>query len=517
MCKLYADYILTSDSIFTGLEDSPFQGYVATADERILKVGRGSDYQSLVGEKTTVIDCGEQMITPGFIDVHTFFTGYAIFHIGMDVSEIDTVSECMERLQNYALDRQPDSTLFGHGWNPEKLEAGPVEEKLNQAYPERAVILFAANRGTCIMNQKAREVYGFTPEECYPEAYHKIMREYLNDRAFIEPEFQDYMKLMNSRGVTTVKEMGFDDFYGFTDFLKEQEEKDNLTLRFFFMSQPVGEGANIEYGRRMMEKFTGGFVRFSGYNRMTDGTVASTRGDLLEPYEGTDSCCGMEIDYPLIEKELMEVDKNGFRYSLHAQGDGAVHKVVELYDKCRKENGRLVNRHAITDMEFSNPKDLEKMGALGVTGEIYFQIMSLDPGDEVKAAIEKTIGNERGRYYWNRRKMLDSGVVLSGATDLPLMITDIPEAIYHGCGGYFPEGGEPFNKENTITIPEMLKAWTRGGAYNLGMEEKLGTLEEGKLADIAVLDKNVFEVSMEQMRDVTVAMTMTNGRITYRK
>ena len=63
----------------------------------------------------------------------------------------------------------------------------------------------------------------------------------------------------------------------------------------------------------------------------------------------------------------------------------------------------------------------------------------------------------------------------------------------------------------------MLKAWTRGGAYNLGMEEKLGTLEEGKLADIAVLDKNVFEVSMEQMRDVTVAMTMTNGRITYRK
>lgn len=517
MCKLYADYILTSDSIFTGLEDSPFQGYVATADERILKVGRGSDYQSLVGEKTAVIDCGGQMITPGFIDVHTFFTGYAIFHIGMDVSEIDTVSECMERLQNYALDRQTDSTLFGHGWNPEKLEAGPVEEKLNQNYPERAVILFAANRGTCIMNQKAREVYGFTPKECYPEAYHKIMREYLNDRAFIEPEFQDYMKLMNSRGVTTVKEMGFDDFYGFTDFLKEQEEKDNLTLRFFFMSQPVGEGANIEYGRQMTEKFTGDFVRFSGYNRMTDGTVASTRGDLLEPYEGTDSRCGMEIDYPLIEKELMEVDKNGFRYSLHAQGDGAVHKVVELYDKCRKENGRLINRHAITDMEFSNPKDLEKMGTLGVTGEIYFQIMSLDPGDEVKAAIEKTIGNERGHYYWNRRKMLDSGVVLSGATDLPLMITDIPEAIYHGCGGYFPEGGEPFNKENTITIPEMLKAWTRGGAYNLGMEEKLGTLEEGKLADIAVLDKNVFEVSMEQMRDVTVAMTMTNGRITYRK
>lgn len=515
MCNVYADYVLLSDHIFTGLEDMPVKGYVATADGKIIRTGCDETYKSLIGEHTTVLDFKDQLVTPGFIDVHTFFTGYAIFHIGMDVAGISTVKDCMEHLHQYEKGRKTGSPLFGHGWNPDQLKAEPVEQELDRVYPDRAVILFAGNRGTCIMNRKARDLYKFTPEECYPEAYHRIMKEYLNDRDFIEPEFEDYMRLMNSRGVTTVKEMGFDDFYGFTDFLKEKEG--DLTLRIFFMSQPVGEGADIAYGRKMREQFTGDFVRFSGYNRMTDGTVASGRGDLLEPYEGSDSCCGMEIDYPLIEKELKEVDDNGFRYSLHAQGDGAVHKVVEMYDRCQKENGRLVNRHAITDMEFSNPKDLEKMGELGVTGEIYFQIMSLDPGDEVKAAIIRTIGAERGTYYWNRRKMLDSGAVLSGATDLPLMITDIPEAIYHGCGGYFPEGGEPFNQENTITIPEMLKAWTYGGAYNLGMEEKLGTLEEGKLADIAVLDRNVFQIPMEEMRDVKVAMTMTNGRITYKK
>ena len=75
------------------------------------------------------------------------------------------------------------------------------------------------------------------------------MPEYLNDREFIEPEFKDYMKLMNSRGVTTVKEMGFDDFYGFDSFLKEKEEQKELSLRTFFMSQPVGEGINIEHGK----------------------------------------------------------------------------------------------------------------------------------------------------------------------------------------------------------------------------------------------------------------------------
>ena len=71
------------------------------------------------------------------------------------------------------------------------------------------------------------------------------------------------------------------------EYDKEKEEKKELSLRTFFMSQPVGEGINIEHGKRMREKFQGDFVRFSGYNRMTDGTVASTKGDLLEPYEGT--------------------------------------------------------------------------------------------------------------------------------------------------------------------------------------------------------------------------------------
>ncbi|MGI6069300.1 MAG: amidohydrolase [Blautia sp.] len=515
MCSKKADFLLLSDNIFTGLLDKPMKGYVAIAGDRILKVGADEDYQALVGEQTKVLDVKDQLVTPGFIDVHTFFTGYAIFHIGMDMTGVRTKEECLKRLEAYAGEKRETETLFGHGWKPDELPADGIEQCLDEAYPDRSVILFAADRSTCLMNGQARKTYGFTPEECYPEAYHKIMREYLNDRAFIEPEFEAYMRLMNSRGVTTVKEMGFDDFYGFDDFLKEKESEGNMTLRTFFMSQPVGEGINIPHGIRMREKFTGDYVRFSGYNRMTDGTVASRRGDLLKPYEDTDFCCGQDIDYPLIEREVKEADANGFRYSLHAQGDGAVHKVAEIFDKCKKENGRLVNRHAVTDMEFSHPDDLEKMGEIGVTGEIYFQIMSLDPGDEVKKNILETIGAERGKYYWNRRKMLDAGMVLSGATDLPLMITDIPESIYHSCGGYFPEGGKPFNKQNTITISELLKAWTYGGAVNLGMEEKLGTLEEGKLADIAVLERNVFQVPMEEMRDVKVALTMTGGRIVY--
>ncbi len=517
MCNSNIDLLIISNCIFTGLKNVPEAGYIAVKGNEIIKVGTEDSYFKLIDEGTIVIDLKDQLVAPGFVDVHTFFTGYAISHIGIDLSGLNTKEKCMKAIVDYAETLKDGAVIFGHGWKPEPLSADGMESLINEKYPERSVILFATNRSTCIMNQTARHAYGFTPEECYPEAYYKIMREYLNERAFIEPEFQNYMKLMNSRGVTSVKEMGFDDFYGFDDFLKEKEEKKQLTLRTFFMSQPVGAKIDIGHGKRMQEKFTGDFARFSGYNRMTDGTIDSRRGDLLEPYEGTDSHCSISIDYDMIEKEVLEADANGFRFSLHAQGDGAIRKVLEIYDKCKKENGRVVNRHAITDMEFSNPKDLEHMAELGIIGEIYFQIMSLESGNDIKKTIQDTIGSERGKYYWNRRKMIESGVVLSGATDLPLMITDIPEAIYHSCGGFFPDGGEPFNEKNTITIAEILKAWTLGGQINLGMEEKLGTLEKGKIADITVLDRNVFDAPMEQMRDVTVAMTIVDGRVVYRK
>lgn len=517
MCKSNIDLLLISNNIFTGLKEVPEKGFIAVKGNKIVKVGTDDTYQDLVGEDTVIMDLKDQLVTPGFVDVHTFFTGYAIYHIGMDLSGVSTEADCLNAIESYKKTLTEEQTIFGHGWKPKEFTAVGMEALLNKRYPKRSVILFASNRSTCIMNQMARDTYGFTPNECYPEAYHKIMREYLNDRTFIEPEFENYMKLMNSRGVTSVKEMGFDDFYGFDELLKEMEDKKRLTLRTYFMSQPVGDDINIEHGIRMREKFNGDFVKFSGYNRMTDGTVASGKGDLLEPYEGTESHCSIHIDYDKIEKEVLNADANDFRYSLHAQGDGAIHKVLTIYDKCKKENGKVVNRHAITDMEFSNPNDLECMGELGVIGEIYFQIMSLDPGDDVMNAIQNTIGVERGKYYWNRRKMLDSGVVLSGATDLPLMITDIPESIYHSCGGYFPEGGEAFNEKNTITIAEILKAWTLGGQRNLGVEDNLGTLEVGKIADITVLDHNVFDVSMEQMRDVKIALTVVDGRIVYKK
>ncbi|EKQ57472.1 MULTISPECIES: amidohydrolase family protein [unclassified Clostridium] len=518
MIKNNIDIILKSNNIFTGISDKIINGYVAISGNKIVAVEEGDGYKELLSNKTNFIDLGENVISPGFVDTHTFFTGYIIFNIGVDVSKASSIDECIEILKKYESTLDNNATIFGHGWNPEAFKSLTAVEKLDEIFINRRVIVFSNNRDTCLMNTKAIEVYKFTPDECYPEAYWRIMREYLNDRNFIDKQFKDYMQMMNSRGVTAVKEMGFDDYYGFTDYLEEVEKNNLLSLRISFMSQPVGQGINIPYGLKMREKFSSDFIRFSGFNRMTDGTVASLKADLLKPYECLENVnCIIDIDYDLIEKEVLLADEHNFRYSLHAQGDGAVHKVLNIYEKCKRGQGKCINRHAITDMEFTHPDDLERMGKLGIIAEIYPQIMSLDLEDETKEMIEKNVGLERGKYFWNRRKMLDSGVVVSCGTDLPLMITNIPESIYHACGGYFADGKDPYNKQNTMSIVELLKAWTIGGQYNCGFEDKLGTLEVGKLADIAVLNRNIFETPVEEMKDVEICLTIVDGKIVYNK
>ncbi len=516
MNKKYS-MVIAARHLFDSVSDQEAEGYLCIRGPMIVKKENGVPDEDTIRQAEQVLYFDEELVMPGIVDTHTFFTGYAVFHLGADVSKATDNQSGLQILKAYESEKKPSGALFGHGWNPEKWSQGEGEQMLEAEYPEKPVILFAADRSSCIMNRRASERYHFTSDSCYPESYYRIMREYLNDRDFIQKEFAEYMHMMNSRGVTTVKEMGFDDFYGFTDFLKEMEDSDALHLRTFFMSQPVGERMNLEYAKKMRDLFTGDKVRFSGFNRMTDGTIAAYKGDLKSPYENESFTCNIAIPYDEIEADVLAADAEGFRWSLHAQGDGAVGRITEIYDKCQKVNGKLKNRHALTDMEFTDPKDLEKLGDMGVTAELYFQIMSLDPGTVLIETMNKTIGKDRGRYYWNRRKMQDSGICLSGATDLPLLITSIPESVFYSCGGYMDGLEQPFQPENTLTVAELLKAWTIGGQKNIGMEHKLGTLEAGKLADIAVFDRNLLKTETKDAREACVVMTMMDGRVVYTK
>lgn len=508
-----ADKLFRSNAIFTGISDLPFAGFIATKENKIIAVGYGDGHE-YIEKDTEIFNLEDRLVCPGFVDVHCFFTGYLITKAGQDLSHCTSADEVVYTMLKVQKNPDGGKTLLGRGVKPELVTIS--QNLLDEKFGQTPIILFHEGNECCYMNSAAITEYQFTPDKCYPESYWRLLKYILNDIPFSVSEFKDYMHFMNSKGITAIKEMAFDDYYGFTDRLKELEQSNGLTTRVHFMSQPVGYPMNISFGKKMREYFKGDFVRFSGYNQMTDGSISQVEGDMKEPYLCEDTCCRKQIDWKTIEKDVLSADKEGFRFSLHAQGDAAIAKVINIFDKCEKNvDGKVKLRHAITDLECSDPKDLETMGSLGIVAEVYPQIMSIANRKDKVAMINEKIGMERGKNYWNRRKMADCGVIISCGTDLPLLFDDIPESIYHSVGGLFPEGGEPFNPENTLTISELLKAWSYGGQYNLGMDHVLGTLETGKLADIVVFDRNLFQTPMEEIRNSKVCLTLVNGDIVY--
>lgn len=506
--------VLLSESIFTGIDDRGLAGYVAIRGNRIESVGATADAEPYTSRADQVIQLGAKTVMPGLIDVHTFFTGWLLRRAGIDCSDVSSSEEGIRVLREGSLTSGDGELILGHGLDPAIIPA-LSEQALQVAFPERAVVAFAADGGSCWMNQIARDTFGFTPEECYAEKVWRLMPALLADAAASD-SYRDYMALLNSKGVTAVKEMAFDDYYGFSTVMQEMEQTGDLTVRVHMMSQPVGEPLNMEYAKEARERFTGPFLRFSGFNRMTDRGIPSGLGELIDPYKSDPtSHVAVPVEWELIESEVHAVDDQGFRYSLHCQGDGAVRHTVRLFDSCAKNfEGKMLNRHAITDLEYSNKKDLQKFGEIGGTCEIYPQIQSLDIKQDVVDMVDRQLGIERITDYWNRRTMWDAGIHVCCGTDLPLLIPDLGESIYCAVGGHFSDG-EVLNEQNMLTIPEVLKAWTAGGAYDCYRESDIGTLEAGKLADVAVFDRDLLAMDPCDARSISTHMTISDGRITF--
>lgn len=520
-----ADIILISNNIFTAREEAkaPFPGAVAIIGNKIAAILPKEEVAAWTGEKTKVYDLGDQVVCPGFLDNHVFFTGHVWSHIGADLSKAETKAEAVALLKAYAETIPEEETVLGHGLREEVLEREEDMEDQLEAFGVRPVVGFTEGRGSCIMNHAAREKFGFEETSVFAEKCYKVFDEYLRQESFIKEEYKAFSKLLASRGVTSIKEIGFNRYSGFTSILKEFENKDELMHRVNLVSQAVDHPMDYDYAAECRELFQGDFIQFMGFNVMVDGgagtEIATGGADLLAPYSNNPSSTGgIGIDYEALESAVLKADQLGYRCALHAEGDAAVHKTIDIYEKCRKINGPRDARHVITDLELTDPSDLKRMGDLGITATNYVQIMSCIGNSDDFYGYD-CVGEERIKNYWNYRGMIDQGVKICCGTDMPLTVPDIPLSVYHAVGRRFPDGKpvEGINAAGAITIEEILKAWTINGQYANFKEKELGTLEAGKLADIAVLDADIFHMPVEKIPEVKVSLTLCNGKVVYEK
>ena len=541
----YADIILKSDAVFTGLSDVPTPGAVAVKGNRIIEVAGKDELDHLIGSDTRICDFGQKLILPGFMDAHVhFFMGAfaASEHMNTEISESESEEDCVRMMVDYTKKHPDLPRVCGMGWFPANWKDAPLptKESLDVAFPNKPVYLICADAHTVWLNSKALEECGITADteiECgeicldsqgNPNGILKEMAGFVAfakmmilPTATIKKLQEDFLKCVVESGVTSIGDMSAytlnADTIGLFKAGKELEWEGKLPVRLHFYP---GLGSSPYYRDILdfMKEFNTEKVRVAGLKGFVDGVTSTYTGLLLEPYEDRPDMIGHpNYSHEVYEECITAANKAGLGVRLHCIADGSVRLALNCFEKANAANGNEGNRkgikNSIEHCENVHPDDIPRFKELGVTASMQPYHLTLDNNEKILR-----IGVERSRYEWPHRSLLEAGARLAFGSDYPVVGFNPFPSLYAAmtrCNDLGqPTGANP---EEKITLAQALNAYTQGSAYAYDREEELGTLEKGKLADIIVVNKNLFDIQLEEIKDCQIDMTIADGSVIFER
>jgi hypothetical protein len=212
--------------------------------------------------------------------------------------------------------------------------------------------------------------------------------------------------------------------------------------------------------------------------------------------------------------DLVGADKAGLQIAVHAIGDRASREILDLYERVEQENGPRDRRLRIEHAQILSPEDIPRFAKLHV-------IASMQPEhlEDDGRWTEQRIGATRAREAYCFKSLLDSGAVVAFGSDWPVAPMKPLEGIYAAVtrrtlDGKHPNGWVP---EQKITVAQAVHAYTMGSAYAEFEEDVKGSLEVGKLADLVVLDEDIFHATADELAKAKVDLTMVGGKIVYER
>lgn len=536
-----ADMIIKGNAIFDSVSDKPFAGFVAVKGNRIAAVGK--DMESIsqyAGDDTKIIDAGDRLVMPGFHDSHTHLILAGMYKTYPNLGSARSEEEAAVMLKDY-YDGQPgDGWVYGFNWYHvfwDKKEL-PRKETLDRYFPDRPVFLINAEAHGAWVNSLALEIAGVTAdtpdpfggeiardENGEPTGFlYESAIEYVAAHALIFTEEQEktflrkYMADAAELGITGVVDVQpyFGKDLGSLDVYTGMESDGELTVRITAAANLLGD---LDEALENSKKYCTEKVRAHMLKQFVDGVITTHTALLLEDYTDAPGNRGTQLsELEKIDAAVQEGHKRGLWIKIHAIGDRAIRFTIDSYEKAIKTYGANGCRHAIEHVEMVTDSDIERFGQLGLIPSVQPEHIGLMPtweGEEYRV----NIGEERAGRTWSFRSLLESAGVLAIGSDCPVVDNNPFYAIHRGVTRLhddgLPEGG--WNPTQKLTVADILRGYTLGSAYGIGREDELGTLEEGKFADIAVIDRNLFEAEPEDIRSANVDMTIMDGEVIFER
>ncbi len=532
--KDMADLILINGTIHTLDPARPRAEAVAIRDGRILKVGAAAEVRGLAGKETRTIDLAGGFVLPGFIDSHTHFLNGGFSLSSIQLRDVRTREEFAAKVAAKVKDLEKGEWVQNGDWDHELFT--PVElprrEWIDSVSPDNPVCVNRYDGHMVLANSAALRISGVTkstpvppggeivkdPKTGEPTGILKDAAADLVYRHIPEPSWREKLKaaeaaLKNAaeHGVTSVHEMA--DASSFEVY--QQLIRDGKMTARLYVYIPIND-VDIYARLKLKTPFGNDYLKIGGLKGFVDGSLGSATAYFFEPYTDDPKNRGLLAPqmFPegIMEKRIMEADKAGLQVAIHAIGDRANSLLLDLYEKAAAQNGPRDRRWRIEHAQHLRPRDIARFGKLGVIASVQ-PYHAYDDG----RWAEKKIGKERVRYTYPFKSLLDGGAVLAFGSDWTVAPLDPVSGIYAAVTRATSDGKNPggWVPEEKISLDDAIKGYTTGGAYAEFAEKDKGTIRSGKLADIIVLDKDLFKVPAERLMDVKVVLTIVGGKVVH--
>lgn len=542
----YADMVFINGTVITVDKNDSIQEAVGISDNRIIFVGKNEDIRELITEDTKVIDLEGRSVIPGIIDshFHPILNGFSensvdAAMININQSQCGSVREILQILKAAVDKRGPGKWVSAMGYEPALLkeQRHPTIEELDEIAPENPIHCSHIGGHVCMYNSKALEyldVYGPEDADKYPEGEVEVVDGRLTGLvrghthfalwgkvAYTEDQQEraamNSQKLLLENGITSIHDCGECDAPSY-HIMQKLVRAGKFKVRTYMMLHSIfGKPFSLEDNDHWMklglmtglgdEHFRIGSCKF-----MIDGGAGAPSCATRQPY-----CSHPELkgekgwERDEVSDYICAINEAECQATAHAIGDLAVEYMVEGYENAFRKNPRPDLRHRIEHCTITDEDLISRIASMNICPTINCGMIT-----ENGRHYQNIYGEERSRYFMALKSMIDAGVKCALASDAP----SGPMGFYVMDGAVNRidrNNGFRFAENQCVSVLEALRCMTYNGAYLSYEEDIKGSIEPGKLADLAVIDRDLLSCPAEELKDIKVDMTMIDGIIEYER
>jgi predicted amidohydrolase YtcJ len=537
--KPKADLLVFNATIYT--VDSSFSTAEAMAvgEGKILAVGKKDELREQYNFKDS-IDAEGKFIYPGFIDAHAHFVGYGNSLQRVNLVDTKSWDEVVQRTSEFAA-KNPDGWLLGRGWdqNDWPVKEFPTNEKLNELFPDRPVLLTRIDGHAAIANQKALDLAGVKAGDTVLGGQiltmpnpSKVLSAETNPPLLLtgvlidngidfvsakipQQTFEQFSKALKdaekncfAMGLTTIDDCGLS--YKSVDNIRKMQKDGSLRMRLYLMLSD--DTSNFNYlertGKIKTDRLNVRSIKVYG-----DGALGSRGACLLQPYSDKPGHYGFLLStkehFDSVANWIIQKD---YQMCTHAIGDSGNRMILQVYGKYLK--GKNDRRWRIEHAQVVNKDDFKLFG-------LYSIIPSVQPTHATSDMYwaGDRLGPERVKGAYAYKQLLDQNGWIPLGTDFPVedispFKTFLAGVVRKDAKGW-PDNG--YQMENALSREQTIRGMTIWAARSNFEENEKGSLEKGKFADFVILDRDLMKIPESEILQTLVLYTYLNGERVYKK